>query len=287
MADTKVYSIRADEEVVSQLKEVTEQFPNASEAFRSLLAAHEMSRAKEVLKGQETSIDDFQAHADALVRAYISSLDLTAGTEQRIRQEFVERLESKDKTIADLQKRTEEAEKTAKDATIAIEETERRAAERDEEANRQVAEYIARAEQAQKDKEQAEKNAQIAEQARLEISGHLDAVRVQIDEALADKKKADARASELEARITEMQKELTQAISELAKEKEAHAADKSAAEIAKAQAETAKIQAISEERERLNAEYKDMQTQMQTKIDKLYEQNSTLQAQIQALRTTE
>lgn len=278
MADTKVYSIRADEEVVSQLKEVTEQFPNASEAFRSLLAAYEMSRAKEVLKGQETSIDDFQAHADALVRAYISSLDLTAGTEQRIRQEFVERLESKDKTIADLQKRTEEAEKTAKDATIAIEETERRAAERDEEANRQVAEYIARAEQAQNDKEQAEKNAQIAEQARLEISGHLDAVRVQIDEALADKKKADARASELEARITEMQKELTQAISELAKEKEAHAADKSAAEIAKAQAETAKVQAISETKEKYFEEIKALQAKIEDKTETITELKGTIQA---------
>ena len=278
MADTKVYSIRADEEVVSQLKEVTEQFPNASEAFRSLLAAHEMSRAKEVLKGQETSIDDFQAHADALVRAYISSLDLTAGTEQRIRQEFVERLESKDKTIADLQKRTEDAERTAKEAVATVSEVEQMASERDEEANRQVAEYIARAEQAQKDKEQAEKNAQIAEQARLEISGHLDAVRVQIDEALADKKKADARVSELEARITEMQKELTQAISELAKEKEAHAADKSAAEIAKAQAETAKVQAISAVKEQHFEEIKALQAKIEDKNDLINELNAKIQA---------
>lgn len=287
MADTKVYSIRADEEVVSQLKEVTEQFPNASEAFRSLLAAHEMSRAKEVLKGQETSIDDFQAHADALVRAYISSLDLTAGTEQRIRQEFVERLESKDKTIADLQKRTEDAERIAKEATATVSEVEQRAAERDEEANRQLSEYIAKTEQAQKAQLQAEENARIAEQARKEIEGHLEAMREQRAEARADKEKAQARSSELEAQISAVQKELAQMQSELVQEKAAHAADKNAAEIAKAQAETAKIQAISEERERLNAEYKDMQTQMQTKIDKLYEQNSTLQAQIQALRTTE
>ncbi|MGN0246699.1 MAG: hypothetical protein ACI4DK_12160 [Lachnospiraceae bacterium] len=282
MAESKVYSIRADEEVVAKLKEVTEQFPNASEAFKALLSAHEMSQAKNLLRGQETVIDDYQALLDSLRRAYITQLDLNIRTEVRLRQEIQEELSSKDKTIIDLQKRTEEAEQIAKEAVAAVSETKQMAAERDEEANRQVAEYIAQVEQAQKDKEQAEKNAQIAEQARQEIAGHLDAVRVQIDEALLDKKKANARASELEARITAMQKELTQAISELSKEKEAHAADKSAAEIAKAQAETATVQAISEVKEQHFEEIKALQAKIEDKNDIINELNAKIQ-ELQAI----
>ena len=101
---------------------------------------------------------------------------------------------------------------------------------------------------------------------------------MQIDEALADKKKADARASELEVRITEMQKELTQAISELAKEKEVHAADKSAAEIAKAQAETAKVQAISTVKEQHFEEIKALQAKIEDKNDLINDLNAKIQA---------
>ena len=99
---------------------------------------------------------------------------------------------------------------------------------------------------------------------------------------MADKKKADARVSELEARITEMQKELTQAISELAKEKEAHAADKSAAEIAKAQAETAKVQAISAVKEQHFEEIKVLQAKIEDKNDLI----NDLNAKIQELQAT-
>ena len=50
------------------------------------------------------------------------------------------------------------------------------------------------------------------------------------------------------------------------------------------QAETAKIQVISEERERLNAEYKAMQAQLQAKIDKKDSQNEELRAEIRELQ---
>ena len=278
MAESKVYSIRADEEVIAKLKEVTEQFPNASEALRALLTAQEMSQAKVVLKGQETGIEDFQAHADSLVRAYINALDLTANTEQRVRQEFIERLESKDKTIADLQKRTEEAEKAAKEAVVIATETEQRAAERDEEANRQLSEYLSQAEQAQKAQIQAEENARIAEQARQEMEEHIETIKAQRDEALEDKKKADIRSSDLEAEIKAVRQELSQAQLELSQEKSAHAADKSAAEIAKAQAETAKIQAISEVKEKHFEEIKALQAKIENKNETISELKSTIQA---------
>ena len=110
MADTKVTSIRTDEETAARFKEVAEQFPNGAECLKALINAHEMAQAKGVLTGQETSIADFQAHADSLVKSYIAVLELTANAENRIRQEFQQQLESKDSTIISLQKSLKGAE---------------------------------------------------------------------------------------------------------------------------------------------------------------------------------
>ncbi|MDE5737569.1 MAG: hypothetical protein K2H93_04305 [Oscillospiraceae bacterium] len=84
--------------------------------MKSLINAHEMEQAKRVLTGQETSIADFQTHADSLVRAYINALDLMANAENRIREEFCERLDSKDRTILELQECVSVAEQAAQTA---------------------------------------------------------------------------------------------------------------------------------------------------------------------------
>ena len=120
MADTKVTSIRTDEETAARFKEVAEQFPNGAECLKALINAHEMAQAKGVLTGQETSIADFQAHADSLVKSYIAVLELTANAENRIRQEFQQQLESKDSTIISLQKSLKGADERATAAETAL-----------------------------------------------------------------------------------------------------------------------------------------------------------------------
>lgn len=250
MAESKVYSIRADEETLTKFKEVTEQFPNASEAMRALLNAHEITQAKMVLAGQETSIDDFQAHADSLVRAYINSLDLTANAEQRIHTEYRERLDSKDKTISDLQKRLEDAKQSATEAAVVAKKVEQRAAERDAAATQQIAEYSAQAERAQKDKDQAEKNAQISESARLTAVEHLNSTKEQLEKERAAVKETEKRIEQLEAEVGRYKDELTKTQSALSDERIGRQADKSAAELALAQAEIACERAISAEKEK-------------------------------------
>ena len=103
MSESKTHTIRASEETIASFKTLCSEFANADEAVQALIAAHEMSQAKGMLSGQETNVNDFQSHIDSLMRAYISSLDLTANTENRVHGEYRERLESKDKTIIELQ----------------------------------------------------------------------------------------------------------------------------------------------------------------------------------------
>ena len=73
MPDNKPISIRTDEETAARFKEITADFPNAAEAFRALISAHEMAQAKGVIPGTETAINDFQAHLDFIMRGYLAA----------------------------------------------------------------------------------------------------------------------------------------------------------------------------------------------------------------------
>jgi chromosome segregation ATPase len=110
----KICSIRTDEETLANFKELCKQFDNQSECLQALINLHELSNSKKVLSGQQSSIDDFQSRVDGIVRAYINALDMNANAEERIRQEFAEQLNSKDKIIITLQERSEQAENSLK-----------------------------------------------------------------------------------------------------------------------------------------------------------------------------
>lgn len=110
----KICSIRTDEETLANFKELCKQFDNQSECLQALINLHELSNSKKVLSGQQSSIDDFQSRVDGIIRAYINALDMNANAEERIRQEFAEQLNSKDKIIITLQERSEQAENSLK-----------------------------------------------------------------------------------------------------------------------------------------------------------------------------
>ena len=275
MADTKaVYSVRADESTIAQIKEVTEQFPNANDAFRALLNSYEMSQAKSVLHGQETSIDDFQSHVDSLLRAYISVLDLTANTEQRVRQDFNELLESKDKIIADLQKRLEEAESLANEAAKAESEAEQRAAERDEEATRQIAEYMTQAERAMQDKEQAEKNVHTYEQVLRENNERIEEMKAKLIENEHTITDAEQREKQIKDALTKAQMDLKEALDGLFAEKSEHKLD-----MIRAEAEVEKARNAEKDK------YIEALSVKTSTIEKLMVEKNALNEQIFQLKT--
>ena len=104
--EKKVRSIRADEEVYAKFKAVCEDMGGQNEGLSALITAYELSTAKKLLSGQADSISDFQAKIDSVVQAYVSALEITAGTETRIRADFKAQLDSQTQTIISLQQRT-------------------------------------------------------------------------------------------------------------------------------------------------------------------------------------
>lgn len=109
----KTRSIRAEETILEQFKELSEQFPNQSIALKSLLNAYKMQTTKVRVVTRQTEIENFDSHLQALSSAFVNSIELTENTEQRIRGEFQQQLESKDKTIIELQSQKETANATS------------------------------------------------------------------------------------------------------------------------------------------------------------------------------
>lgn len=101
--EKKVRSIRVDDTTYAKFKEICEQTGGQNDALIALISSYELETAKNVLTGQATMIDDFKSRADGIVKAYISTLELLANTEERIGIEYDERLRSKDEIIIQLQ----------------------------------------------------------------------------------------------------------------------------------------------------------------------------------------
>ena len=104
----KTRSIRADETVLNKFKELSEQFDNQSDCLNSLITAYELNNSKHILTEVKTDITDFETHLNSIQQAFLHSLELNAGAEERIRQEFKRQLESKDNSIINLQEQLEE-----------------------------------------------------------------------------------------------------------------------------------------------------------------------------------
>ncbi|MDE6673090.1 MAG: hypothetical protein K2K16_13015 [Ruminococcus sp.] len=116
MADKNVIAIRADEETKAKFKAIAETFENNGIALESLLNAYEMQTAKDKLTVRRTDIEDFDIHLQAISSAFLHSLEITENTTERVRAEFQNKLESKDRTISDLQQKLHQAEQAMKTA---------------------------------------------------------------------------------------------------------------------------------------------------------------------------
>ena len=63
---------------------------------------------------RRTDIEDFDIHLQAILSAFLHSLEITENTTERVKAEFQSRLESKDNTISNLQQKLNQAEQAKK-----------------------------------------------------------------------------------------------------------------------------------------------------------------------------
>ena len=223
--EKKVRSIRADEEVFAKFKAICEETGGQNEGLAALISAYELSTAKRLLSGQADSISDFQTRVDGIVKAYISALEITAGTEERVRNEFRAQLDSQTQTIISLQQRT-----TALESDLSENENGYKA--QIGELNGEIIELKAAFEKAQDTaaaaviaKEQADKIAALATDKAEQLAAEVQQLTAKADQSDSYKAAADQNAAELE----KVKSELATVRAELQKAQDTAAAQLTAA----------------------------------------------------------
>ncbi|MDD9150893.1 hypothetical protein OYT88_20455 [Sporolactobacillus sp. CQH2019] len=107
--EIKAVSFRLGEEDIQKFREFAdEQGLNQAEMFQSLMNSFEMAKAKGMITDRAKEIEVFQDTINTLMNMFINSLAINQTSEKRIRETLSLELNTKDKTIADLQSREKE-----------------------------------------------------------------------------------------------------------------------------------------------------------------------------------
>lgn len=134
MADMQL-NMRVSEEVAERFRAFCkEQGVSQPQGMDSLLSMMELVQAKETLPTRQTEIEGFKMHIKAVMDAFLYSLSVNSEAEERVKQQFVGALESKDKTIISLQEKTEALQTMIAEAQAAEQESQNRAAAAEKEA---------------------------------------------------------------------------------------------------------------------------------------------------------
>lgn len=113
--EIKAASFRLIEEDIQKFREIAEeQGLNQAEMFKSLMNSFEMAKAKGQITNRAKEIEVFQDTVNNLVTMFINSLAINQTSEERIRETLSLELNTKDKTIADLQEHKEKMKSAAK-----------------------------------------------------------------------------------------------------------------------------------------------------------------------------
>ncbi|MGN1026595.1 MAG: hypothetical protein ACI4P4_09340 [Faecousia sp.] len=110
-----VRSFRVTDDVMMRFNAIKEELKlNQDGALAQLINVYELEQAKSVFPDRKTEIANFQTKAQELVNAYLTSLQLNADAELRVRSEVALTIERMEKTIAAYQETVaREQEKTA------------------------------------------------------------------------------------------------------------------------------------------------------------------------------
>jgi len=107
--ESKVRSLRADDETYEKFKQLADsEFGNQGQCLSTLINLYETEKSKAILVNRGLEIESFQDYMNKISSLFITSLQLNQDAEERIRGEFARQLESKDRTIFDLQTKVDD-----------------------------------------------------------------------------------------------------------------------------------------------------------------------------------
>lgn len=104
MGEVKQTNFRVDQDTADKFREFCAAAGmNQAQGFDHMMQVLELDRAKEAVPSRATEIEEYEMHVKAILSAYTNSLAINNDAEERVKEQFSASLESKDKTIQDLQ----------------------------------------------------------------------------------------------------------------------------------------------------------------------------------------
>ena len=227
-------------------------------------------------KGQATSIDDFKSRIEGVIRAYISALDLSVSAEERVREDYKQRMNTQVKTIEDLQTRNEQLTASY---TALLEQAEQ--AQTTHQA--EVTELRAMCDlaqdkvvQAEKQREQAEKIATMATEQVEQLKARVAELITKADkseEYKAGKERLEASEATYKARIEELERKLAE------EQEKATVSIANVTEMAEQDKASAVRIAIADTKEMYQAKIEQLQQTYTAQINALIDSIKTMQSQ--------
>lgn len=104
-------AFRITEETANKFKEIAQELGgNQQQTLAKLIEVYEMENGKEALPEMREQIDTFDGHLHALSALFLQILETNHTMRSQVRTEYQAQLDSKDRTIIELQERLKEAE---------------------------------------------------------------------------------------------------------------------------------------------------------------------------------
>ena len=260
MADMQL-NMRVSEEVAERFRAFCkEQGVSQPQGMDSLLSMMELVQAKETLPTRQTEIEGFEMHIKAVMDAFLYSLSVNSEAEERVKQQFVGALESKDKTIISLQEKTEALQTMIAEA---------QAAEQESHVNTP---FQNRAAAAEKEATAANEAAAAAGTAAADKAAIVDMLTAKLNEAEGKLGSFDTIRAEAQA----AQEQVKQLQGQLKEAEYTHKAALMEVEYKAAQDKAAAQEQAAKEREQLERNHA-------AEVKELYEKMSVYQDQIATL----
>ena len=322
MGEVKQTNFRIDIDDAESFRKICEEMGvNQAQGFGHMIKVLELDKAKTMVPERATEIEEFELYNQKILSAFVASLETNKNAEERIREQFKVKLESKDNMIVKLQNEIRgkedlmtaantaameaENEKNRAEAELKIANDRRRDAEKIAQDKTAIADML-QSKLAEAEAKLVEYPALKASEAdlKLKLTESLQTIKDNQREAeiaqeravAAVKVSADKEIAEIvkkaEKDLQALQNDLQTAKkdAELAQERAVAAARKEAdqlitaekAETVAAKAELAGVRAASAEKDKQLAKLETKNDELQALVAELKAKNAALETQIQS-----
>jgi uncharacterized phage infection (PIP) family protein YhgE len=98
-------TIRTSNEAYEKFRQISqENFESQGQCFSTLIHLYELEQGKTVLADRKMEIENFQMHINSLLNMFVNSLQMNEDAEERVKASIQDVLDTKDRTIVQLQK---------------------------------------------------------------------------------------------------------------------------------------------------------------------------------------